>query len=718
MSNTWERDPLLEPERYELSEAPHYRFDLNRRDFLGVAGAGVLILATHTEAGAQTGRGKETVSARLHIANDGRITILTSKVEFGQGARTQLAQAAAEELKVSVDRITLVMGDTAQGPDDGGTSGSRTTPGTVPVIRKAAAAARVILIELARQQWGLDRADLTLEHEKVVNPATGRALSYGELARSAELAKRFQQTIPPDVSLTPVDRWEVLGTSVRNTSGRDIVTGAYRYPSDVLRPNMLYGKVLRPPSYGAALTEIDLSSAQKLPGVIVVRDGNFVGCAAPTSFHAQQAIDALRAQTTWKRPPHPSSKELFSYLKQKAVTDESSPRRPRVRNRGSLEKGLGSASQTVRAAYEISFIQHAPMEPRAAVAEWQDGQVTVWTGTQQPYRVRRELAEAFHLSEERVRVIVSDTGGGFGGKHTGEAAVEAARLSQAAGRPVSLRWTREEEFTWAYFRPAGLIEVSGGLDSGGRLVAWDFTNINSGASALESPYELSNAREQFCYCESPLREGSYRALAATANTFARESFMDELATVSKADPLDFRLGHLKNERLQAVLQAAAERFGWRNRKKERRPDKGIGLACGTEKGSYVAACVEVAVDRQRGAIRVIKICQAFECGAIQNPDNLRAQVEGCVVMTLGAVFGEEIHFENGCILNARFSQYPVPRFKDVPPIETVLLNRPDLASAGAGETPMIAVPPAIANAVFDACSVRLRSMPLRAAALR
>jgi isoquinoline 1-oxidoreductase len=249
--------------------------------------------------------------------------------------------------------------------------------------------------------------------------------------------------------------------------------------------------------------------------------------------------------------------------------------------------------------------------------------------------VRRELAEAFRVSEDRVRVIVPDTGGGFGGRHTGEAAVEAARLAKAAGRPVSLRWTRDEEFTWAYFRPAGLIEVRAGMDADGRLVAWDFTNYNSGASALESPYEIPHAREQFCYCESPLREGSYRALASTANTFARESFMDELAAASKADPLDFRLRHLKNERLRAVLQAAAERSGWRNRGKERGSGKGIGLACGTEKGSYVAACVEVAVDRQRGAVRVLKIYQAFECGAIQNPDNLRSQVEGCIVMTLG-----------------------------------------------------------------------------------
>jgi isoquinoline 1-oxidoreductase len=358
------------------------------------------------------------------------------------------------------------------------------------------------------------------------------------------------------------------------------------------------------------------------------------------------------------------------------------------------------------------------MEPRAAVAEWLEGQLTVWTGSQRPQRVRRDLADAFHMPEDRVRVIVPDTGGGFGGKHTGEVAVEAARLSKGSGRPVSLRWTREEEFTWAYFRPAGLIEAQAGLAADGRLLAWDFTNFNSGASALESPYEIAHTHERFCYSESPLREGSYRALAATANTFARESFMDELATAGRADALEYRLAHLKNERLRAVLQAAAEHFDWQGARKRRLPSMGVGLACGTEKGSYTAACVEVAVDRQLGAIKVLRIVEAFECGGIQNPANLRAQVEGCIIMTLGGTLSEEIQFENGRLLNGRFSQYSVPRFKDVPPIETVLLNRLDLPSVGAGETPMIAVPPAVANAVFDACAVRVRSMPIRGSALK
>ncbi len=342
----------------------------------------------------------------------------------------------------------------------------------------------------------------------------------------------------------------------------------------------------------------------------------------------------------------------------------------------------------------------------------------MWTGSQAPNRVHSQLAEEFDLPEERVRVIIPDTGGGFGGKHSGETAVEAARLARAARRPVSLRWSRQEEFMWAYFRPAALIEVAAGLDDTGALVAWDFTNINSGGSALETPYDLPAARHQFRSSDSPLRTGSYRCLAATANNFARESFMDELAAAAGIDPLAFRQAYLRNDRLRAVLETAAKRFRWNERKKNREPNVGVGLACGTEKGSYVAACAEVHVDRNRGEINVRHVCQVFECGAVLNPANLRSQVEGCIIMGMGAALSEEIQFENGKILNARFSGYRVPRFADVPELDIHLLDRPDLDSLGGGETPIIAVAPAVANAVFDATGIRVRSMPIRDAALR
>ena len=354
------------------------------------------------------------------------------------------------------------------------------------------------------------------------------------------------------------------------------------------------------------------------------------------------------------------------------------------------------------------------MEPRAAVAEWADGKVTVWTATQNPFSVRSEVARAFSLAEDKVRVIVPDFGGGFGGKHSGETAVEAARLAQAAGKPVSLRWTREEEFTWAYFRPAAVIQAEASLDGDGQITSWHFVNINSGGSAVETPYRVAKSRSQFIQAEAPLRHGSYRALASTANTFARECFMDELAEAAGKDSLGFRVAHLENERLKAVLVEAATRFDWEKQSQRKEPNVGVGLACGTEKGSYVAACVEIEVtENQR--IKVRRVCQAFECGAIINPKNLLAQVQGCIIMGLGPALREEVRFQDGKVTTASFSRYLVPRFEDVPEMDIHLLNRLDLPSVGAGETPIIAIAPAIANAVFHATGRRVRAMPIRLA---
>jgi isoquinoline 1-oxidoreductase len=345
-----------------------------------------------------------------------------------------------------------------------------------------------------------------------------------------------------------------------------------------------------------------------------------------------------------------------------------------------------------------------------AVAEFTDGKLTIWTGTQRPFGVRGEVATAVGLPAESVRVIVPDMGSGYGGKHTGEAAVEAARLAKAAGKPVQVAWTREEEFTWAYFRPAGLIEVSAGAAKDGTLTAWEFHNYNSGGSSIRTPYEAANQQIEFHGADSPLRQGSYRALASTANTFARESVMDDVAIAAGLDPLEFRLKNLKEPRLRAVLEAAAATFGWGKAK----PDagRGFGLACGTDKGSVVATCAEVAVDAAKGDVRVLRAVTAFECGAILNPDHLKNQIEGAVTMGIGGALFEHIDFADGKVLNPNFSEYRLPRFKDAPVQEVVLLDRKDEPSAGAGETPIIAIAPAIGNAIRAATGVRLRSLPL------
>jgi isoquinoline 1-oxidoreductase len=380
-----------------------------------------------------------------------------------------------------------------------------------------------------------------------------------------------------------------------------------------------------------------------------------------------------------------------------------------------------SARKSLKATYHIPYVQHTPMEPRAAVAEWDgDGKVTLWTGASAPFRVRGEVAGAMRVAPENVRVIVPDYGGGFGGKHSGETAVEAARLAKTAGKPVAVRWTREEEFTWASFRPAAVMDLEATLDDAGKITSWFHSNINAGRPSLESPYRLAKAETPSANVNPPvLRHGSYRALASTGNVFARESFMDELAELAGKDPLDFRLAHLDNPRLRAVLEAAAEKFTWRERraagKKQRDDgaDVGIGLSCGTDKGSVVAACAEVQVDRKTGAIKILRVTQAFECGAIQNPENLLNQAQGAIVQAIGPILREQSTFENGRITNASLWQYAVPRFADVPELDIHLLDRRDLPSAGAGETPLIALAPAVANAVKQATGVRLRELPLK-----
>jgi isoquinoline 1-oxidoreductase len=705
-----------EPERYELTAAPAYNFELARRDFFKALGGGVLIVfalkgvLAQDESGGRRGGNRgggslpQEISAWLHVGEDGAVTAYTGKVEMGQGIRTSLAQAVAEELRAPLGSISLVMGDTDLTPYDQGTFGSRTTPTMNPQLRRAAAAAREMLVDLAAEQLKVERASLVVADGRVTHPPTKRSLSFGELSKGL----KFVKVIDAGITLTPADKWEVLGKSAHKVSGRAVVTGKHQYTSDMKRPGMLYGKVLRPAAIGATLSSLDTKGAEALAGVVVVHDGEFVGVAAPTTQAATQALAAIRAE--WKTTPQPSSEEIFDYFKKNASEDD----RPDY-TRGSIADGLAAAKQKLEQKYTVAYIAHAPLEPRAAVAEWKDGKLKVWTGTQRPFGVRAELSQAFRIPETQVRVIVPDTGSAYGGKHTGEAAVEAARLAKVAGRPVKLTWTREEEFTWAYFRPAGLIEVTSGATGDGQLTAWEFHNYNSGSAGIRTPYDIAHQRIEFHQTRSPLRQGSYRALAATANNFARETHMDELARALKIDPLDFRRRNLKDERLLAVLEAAAKTFGWG--KSARVAGRGVGLACGNEKGGYVATCAEVAVDGA-GAVKVSRVVTAFECGAIVNPDGLKNQVEGAIIQGLGGALFEAVEFRDGKILNPRFSLYRVPRFGDAPALETVLLDRKDLPSAGAGESPLIALAPALGNAIFDASGVRLRSLPLVPGGLR
>ncbi|MDB6108426.1 MAG: aldehyde oxidase and xanthine dehydrogenase, molybdopterin binding [Pedosphaera sp.] len=704
--NTPETSPIsLEPERYELHAAPLYHFDLGRREFFKVLGCGVVVLflidavmAQESGGGRRGGRGGQRpaeISAWLHIGEDGAVTVFTGKVEVGQNIRTSLTQAVAEELRVSVDSIRMVMADTQLTPFDAGTFGSRTTPDMGTQLHKVAAAAREALMDLAAEFLKVDRTSLVLAEGRISGKAATETVTFGQLTKGQKLLK----SVSDKSAATPVDEWKVAGTSMPKVNGREFVTGKHKYTSDITRPGMIPGRILRPPSFGATLKSIDTKAAEAMLGVTVVHDGEFVGLTAPNTLVADRAVEAIHAE--WTTKPQISSAELFDSLKKNA---KASPERA-----GSAEAGT-VADHKLQQTYTVAYIAHTPLEPRAAVAEWKDDKLTVWTGTQRPFGVRGDLAQAFGIPEERVHVIVPDTGSGYGGKHTGEAAIEAARLAKAAGKPVKLVWTREEEFTWAYFRPAGVIDVTSSVSNDGTITGWEFHNYNSGGSAIRSPYDVPNQKTEFHSTSAPLRSGSYRGLAATANHFAREVHMDELARVVKMDPLAFRLKNLKDPRLRAVLEAAAKAFGWGTSKA---PDgHGFGIAGGTEKGGYVATCVEVSADRKTGSVKVLRAVTAFECGAVVNPDHLKNQIEGAMVMGLGGALFEAIRFENGRITNPRLSGYRVPRFPDAPAIEVVLVNRKDLPSAGAGEAPIIGIAPAIGNAICDATGIRLRSLPM------
>lgn len=699
----------IEPERYELRSAALHHFDLRRRDFFKVIGAGMAIFnVTPAMIGAQeSGRGgrrneeqPKVISSWLHIGGDGLVTVFTGKVEVGQNTRTTLAQSVADELRVPLASVRMVMGDTALTPYDLGTFGSRSTPFMSPQLRRAASAARDLLVAQAAAEWKVPAEKLSAADGKITNSETGASIAYAQLAKG----KTLVQEMPDADPITPPDKWTIAGTSAPKIDARAFVTGRHQYTTDLRPAGLLHGKVLRPPAFGATLVSADLSAAQKVPGVTVVRDGDFLAAAALTEHDAQEAVQAIRAE--WKTAPQPSNKELFAYLKKNSDQEEQSE----SHETGSIAQGRLAAMQILEQTYTVAYIAHAPLEPRAAVANWKDGKLTVWTGSQRPFGVQEELSAALRLPKESVRVIVPDTGSAYGGKHTADAALEAARLARSAGRPVKVVWTREEEFTWAYFRPAGVIEVMAAADGDGKLTAWEFHNYNSGGSGIQTPYDVPNQRIQFHPVNSPLRQGSYRGLAATANHFARESAMDSLAQSVHLDPLEFRLKNLSNWRLRAVFESGAKAFGWPRRKTQ--AGQGFGMGGGVEKGGYVATFAEIAMEDQGQTVRIVRIVTAFDCGAIVNPDGLRHQVIGSNIMGLGGALYEAIEFQNGRICNPRFSQYSVPRFRDIPPIEAVLLDRKNLPPAGAGETPIVGLAPAIGNAIFDASGTRHTALPM------
>jgi CO/xanthine dehydrogenase Mo-binding subunit/aerobic-type carbon monoxide dehydrogenase small subunit (CoxS/CutS family) len=640
--------------------------------------------------------------ARLVIDSDGRVHAVVGKVDGGQGNRYSLIRLVAAEIGVPTSRVQLEMGDTELSPLDLGTFGSRSTPDAGRALRLVAAAARRALLAEAATRWERPVERLRAAGGEIRDDAADRVISYGALVATG--SRTLHVHADEQLPAAPPNLVDLDDSAVRRGLVA-AVTGTKRFPSDLTAPGMLHGRVLRPPGFGALPRTVDTSAARRMPGVTVVEHADLIAVAAPTREAATQALRSI--EVDWQPSSGPAEAELESYLRSHPV--EHGGWGGAVEHEiGDLDTARAHADIVLEATYTTAYLAHVPLEPRVALARVDGGALTVWVGTQRPFAVRSAVAAAVGVAEEHVRVIVPDFGGGFGGKHSADVAVEAARLARATGRPVKVAWTRAEEFRHAYFRPAAVIDVRSAADGQGTLTGWEFTNINSGAAALLSPYQVANQRVRFQPAESPLPQGSYRALAATANNFARESHMDEVAHAAGVDAIELRLRHLRDERLKAVLTTVAERVGWPGRPGG---DTGIGVACGVEKDARVAtaALLHAGAD---GRLELERIVTAFDCGAVIDSNGLRNQIVGATIMGLGGALFEAIRFDAGRILNPSFTDYRVPCFADVPPIDVVILDRPGVESAGAGETPIIAIAPAIANAIHAATGRRVRSLPL------
>jgi CO/xanthine dehydrogenase Mo-binding subunit/aerobic-type carbon monoxide dehydrogenase small subunit (CoxS/CutS family) len=690
----------------EPVQVPWDRHALEERDYFDALGDGlVVVLPAPKEGSDWAGAWTTSGGVWLHVGSDGSITGFTGKVEMGQNITTALTLIVAEALAVRASAVRMVMADTDLCPYDRGTVGSRSIADAGAMLRAAAWRAVEVIVRLAADRLEAHPGDLIVRDGAVGSRDAARRIRYADLLHGVRQLETIEDrpTRPPAVS-----DWVAAPLEQATESGVAAVTGQRVFATDIRVPHMLAGRELAPPVAGARLASLDLTPLHGRAGVTVVREGDFVGVVAADDAAAERGVRAIRAD--WTVDTSLSSADLIDHLESQPIDDASADDRFE-HDSGDVDAALARGS-VVRQRYTTALVAHVPLETRVAVASWAGDRLTVWTATQSPFWAREQLAEALGLAEDRVRVIVPPLGAGFGGKHAAGPGVAAARLSRAAGYPVRVRWRHADEFVWGHVRPAAVVDIAAAVAAADLSInAWDVANLNGGSSAIQPPYRIANQRLRYRPCELPLRQSSYRALGATANTFARESMIDELANRVGADSLEFRLRNVDDERLAEVLQVAARRAGWRGAAAEKHHGHGQGIAGAVEKDARVASCAEVSVDR-RGRVQIERITTAFECGAIIDADNLANQIEGATVMALGPALFEAVELDRGRVATSSLATYRVPRFSDAPAIEVVLVDRRDLPSAGGGEVPLIALAPAVANAIHSASGVRLRSMPL------
>jgi isoquinoline 1-oxidoreductase len=726
-------------------------FALGRRQFLKILGPGVYVFFSLDESlSFAQGRGgssyPEDFNAYLKIGADGRVTCFSGKIEMGQGIIAALAQMLAEELEVPYESVTMVMGDTKLCPPDGGTNGSRSVRYFGPALRAAGAEAREVL-----RQLGADTLKLPVERlvikDGVVSDKTdsSKRVTYGALAQGKTIDRHLAKK--PD--LKPPSAFQVCGKSLPRRDITERVTGKAQFAGDIRLPGMLYARVLRPPAHGSGLKNIDDSAVSEIKGARVFRDGEFVAVLHELPDQAGEALARIKAEfqtpeqaidqkyTTqayeasrakgidpnnsltdiiMPRPDQWDEKNIFEHL-----IDSAAPQGAIVQERGDLAKGKDLATLRFDETYFTPYVAHAPMETHTALADVQTNGATVWISTQQPFGAQAEIARTLGMTADKVRVITPLVGGGFGGKSQIVQAVQAARLSKFSGKPVQVAWTREDEFFNDTFMPAAIVKISSGLNASKEIVFWDYKVLFAGNRSSEPLYEIPHQRTvsfgaaRGAPSPHPFGTGAWRGPGSNTNIFARESHIDIMAARAGMDPVEFRLKNLNpsddiQKRVIRVLNAAAEKFGWKPAKTPSR--RGYGVVCLDYLETCVAAIAEVSVNKNTGEIQVKRVVFAQDMGPVINPEGARMQIEGAITMGLGYCLSEEIHFKNGDIKDLNFDSYEIARFSWVPQIDVVLIDNHDIQPLGCGEPPITCMGGLMANALFDATGVRLNQLPL------
>ena len=684
-----------------------------RRDFFKILGGGIFIF--FRPWGALDLSGTPAVQARgvpkdynafLRIAEDGTITCYTGKIEMGQGIITSLPQMMADELNVSVEKIKIIMGDTDICPWDQGTWGSQSTRIFGQLMRTATAEARGALMELGSAKLGVPVSQLIVKDGVVTDTKDPKkTVSYAQLAEG----KRIEKFLDVKPSMEDFTKYKEIGKSYNRKDSLLKVTGEAKYTGDMKLPGMVFARILRPPSHATKLTSVDYSAAEKIAGTKVVRDGDFIAVLNESRDKADEAIVKVKAEYSFKELPV-NDKTIYEYMVKADSTVTS------VKSTGDIEAGQKLCDKVFDSEYHDPYVAHVAIETHSALAQLENGKMTVWAATQSPFGLREGIMRELGMAADKVRVITPFVGGGFGGKGEFQQGVEAAKIAKLSGKPVMLVWTREEEFFYDTFHPAGVIKVKSGIDKTGLIKFWDYNVFYSGTRGADALYEIPNihiSHHSQKNGSSPVHQfgtGAWRAPNNNTNTFAREVQIDVMAAAAGMDPLEFRMKNLKDEHLLGCLKAVADKFGYVTGKAP--SGRGIGVAIGSDAGAWVAHIAEVKVDKKTGKVEVVRITCAQDMGLCINPEGATIQMEGCITMGLGYTLGEEVLFEGGKILTLSLDAYKIPLFSWLPKIETVILDRKNEPPQGGGEPAIIAIGAVVANAIFDATGARLYRMPM------